>query len=584
MISQDSLLLLAEVTPSHTLSSTFFDGPLPVAPDGTCPGDVLELELRHGEVVRHVRLAEGGTARADMLRIALEVRANPYFPAAVRAEVAAIDLAAAVADPSLLDLLDVPFVTIDAATSKDLDQALFVTRSPEGFHVDYALADAAYFVPKGSALFREALARGASVYLPGFSVPMLPRELSEGMVSLNPDGPRRALVFRVRVGHDGKVQSTQVVRARVRSRAKLSFSGVQEYYDTARGPLSGQEYTASLDALREVGRALVAEARGRDVARYRRRETDMVVTGDRGESLSLVASPRLEVELCNEQLSLLVNREGAKLLLESTAPHLEPIYRVHPSPAEERLEKLRETLDGLVHVHELGDAFCFDPEGHTLPEFLDGLPEGGREGRIASAIHRQAIVVNARSSFSAAVGLHHGVGAEAYARFSAPMREIVGVFVHHEMQELLSGEGTADPALREAVVVAANHSKDTQRKANDLVGHRFLDALLDRDLALPVAERPRRKGTVMGFTSSKLHVTLDDPPVDLKLYLRDVGRTRGGAWLVAADGGASLRDKATGRIVVRLGDEVRVFTEGHDDRQDRWVLQLEELAAVGSAP
>jgi ribonuclease R len=579
MTHLESSLLLAEVSPSHTLVSPFHrgDAPMPPMPEGLVPGDILELELRKGALVRHTRLAKAGTARAAMFHVALEVGANPYFSDEIRDEVAAIDLEASLRDPSLEDLTDLPFVTIDGPTSRDLDQALYVATTDEGFAVDYALADAAHFVPKKSALFREALARGASVYLPGFSVPMLPRELSEGMISLNPDGPRRSLVFRVRVDAEGRVLQAKVVRAKVRSRAKLSFPEVQAFYDTGKGPLAKAEFTKSLKALRGVGDALAAEAKTREVARYRRGETEFVVTGENGETLELLDSPRAGVELYNEQLSLLVNREGAKMLLASPVPHVQPIYRVHPSPAEERLGTLREVLDGLVGVHHLGEEFCFDPEERSLAEFLSQLPREGREGRIADAVHRQAIVVNARSSFSADVGKHHGVGAEAYARYSAPMREIVGVFVHHEMFDLLTGSGDTDPSLRETVVVAANRSKDTQRKANDLVARYYLDHLLAADITLPPEKRPRRRGTVMGFTTSKLHIALEDPPLDVKLYLRDVGRTRGGSWLVMADGGASLRDKETGKILVRLGDLATVFTEGRDEKQDRWVLQLGEV-------
>ena len=168
------------------------------APAGLVAGDVVAIDL--ADPARHERFARAGTARAAVLLAALAVGANPFFPARVRREVAAIDLDRSLAERALVDLTSLPFVTIDAATSRDLDQALHVEVGGGpgvAYVVRYALADAAHFVPKDSALFEEALTRGASVYLPGFSVPMLPRELSEGVVSLNPDGPRRALVFEV---------------------------------------------------------------------------------------------------------------------------------------------------------------------------------------------------------------------------------------------------------------------------------------------------------------------------------------------------------------------------------------------------
>lgn len=565
--------------------SSPFTSHLPHVPEGATVGDVYAVDRLDPHAAPQ-RLAKAGTARAQVYLVALEVLADPSFPEEVQTELRALDLEASLEDPSLTDLTAVPFVTIDGPTSRDLDQALFVERAPNGgFVVQYALADAAYFVPKHGAIFTEALRRGASVYLPGFSIPMLPRELSEGIVSLNPDGPRRALVFRVAIDREGKTLETKVVRAKVESRAKLSFPEVQAFYDGAPegAHLASSEAKDALLALREVGEALMGEAAARDVARYRRGETELRVEGPEGETLSLVASPRARVEMYNEQLSLLVNREGARLLLESPEAHVQPIFRVHPSPPEERLALLCETLAAILEVHGLGkdSVFAFDPEKQSLAHYLSNLPTTGREGRIADAIHRQAIVVNARSSFSADVGAHHGVGAEAYARFSAPMREIVGIFVHHEMLEHLTGQGPIDETLREKVVVSANQSKDVQRKANDLVGKLFLDALFGKDLTLPVASRPRRRGTVMGFTSSKLHVSLEDPPLDVKLYLRDVGRLLGGKWLLVADAGASLREKETQDIVLRLGDEVTVYVEGRDVKQDRWVLALGEPPKAG---
>lgn len=523
------------------------------------------------------------SVRESLLQIATEAGVALDFPEAVTTEVARIDLKAALADPDLVDWTHLPFVTIDGPTSRDLDQALHVEQQGDVTVVRYALADAAFFVPKGSALFEESLARGASVYFPSFSAPMLPRELSEGVVSLNPDGPRRALSFEVHVDERGHVLETKVLRTRIHSRAKLSFPEVQRFYDEpSQSPLRGRDFEPSLHALQAVGRALADEARRRDVTRYRRTETELVVQERDGEEwLDLVDAPRAEVELYNEQLSLLVNREGARLLSESPLDYVEPIYRVHPAPPDERVHALRHIVAGIVAAHQLPDSWRLDPEHESLTEYLLRLPTEGHEGRIAAAIHRQAIVVNARSSFSSDPGGHHGVGAEAYARYSAPMREVVGVFVHHEMLEVLTRAGGADPTLRARVVESANRSKDVQRKVNELVFRLFLDGLLSRDAKLPLEQRPRRRGTVMGLTSSKLHVALDEPRADVKLYLRDIGRalgTQAGSrtpvWLVASEDGATLADKATGAVLTRVGDEVSVVLEGKDEKQDRWILQL----------
>ncbi|MBX2884294.1 MAG: RNB domain-containing ribonuclease, partial [Granulosicoccus sp.] len=95
-------------------------------------------------------------------------------------------------DPELIDLTHLPFVTIDNPDSRDLDQALLIERHAERYRIRYALADASFYVKPHSALFQEALTRGSSYYTPTVAIPMLPVELSEGLISLNPNVSRRA--------------------------------------------------------------------------------------------------------------------------------------------------------------------------------------------------------------------------------------------------------------------------------------------------------------------------------------------------------------------------------------------------------
>ncbi len=500
-------------------------------------------------------------------------------PPEVMREVEALVADPGVGDPSLADWTSRPFVTIDGPTSKDLDQALFVERAGGVFRVHYAIADAAYFAPAKSATFREALARGASYYLPSMSVPMLPRELSEGVASLNEGVRRRALVFSTDVDDDGRARATAVTRAVIRSVKKLAFGEVQAFYDTDAGPLAAAPFAASLRLLREVGRLRVADLADRDVARFRRRETALVVEGGR---LVAKSSPRLDVELYNEQLSILCNREGARLLYAGEGPRVQPIYRVHPAPESERLADFATLTQAIAAAHGLpADPWAWGGPSSpkTLAGYLAALPDDPARQGVLRALHRQAIMVNARSSFAVAPQGHFGVGADLYARFSAPMREIVGVFCHKELCELLDGkpatdaERRADEELRALVVEAANASKQTQRKLNDLVSRIALDQAFEADLARPEGKRPLHAGTVMGLSSSKVHVELDAPSLDVKLYFYDLGQLMGGAWLDLDEGGASVRVRGEGRVVMRVGDRVELSVVGREKRTDRWVLR-----------
>jgi ribonuclease R len=562
--------------------------PLEGAQATLVPGTVVAVEAigAAGPALGASPLALAGSARAELYRIAWQHGLDPVFPDAVEREVAGWLERPGIDDPALVDLTHLPFVTIDGASSRDLDQALHVAREGEGFCAWYALADASYYVRPGSALFAEALRRGASFYLPGLSVPMLPRALSEGLVSLNPDGPRRALTMVLHLDRSGRVVSTDIVRARVRSRAKLSFGEVQRFADSApaagdagSGPLAGTEFASSLLLLRELGRLRIRDSIERGVVRYHREEVDVGLEGEQGLEFAVLASVRGEVELWNEQISLLCNREGARFLKENPAAHVQPIYRVHPSPDADRLEGLGRHLASLAGAHGLDPAaWCWSPsDPRSLAEFLGSLPTTGPHARVARAVQRQAIMVNVRSGYATEAAPHHGVGAEAYARFSAPMREIVGVFVHKETTELLDGHAESsdeeDVATRERVVESANRAREAQRQITNLANRVVLDRLFSRDASLPRASRPVRPATVVGLAPGKVHVQFDSPPVDVKLYTRDL-EARWGCRLALADG-VSLRTVADGspaRVVLREGDALDLRVEGRDEERDRWVL------------
>lgn len=512
-----------------------------------------------------VVIAEPGSARAKLYRIAAARGLNPVFSDRVRDEVEAWKADPGIDDDALVDRRDWPFVTIDGPDSMDLDQAVFVQADGDGHLVHYALADAAHFVVPGTALFSEALTRGASFYLPGFMVPMLPRALSEGLVSLNADVDRRAMLFSLRLDAEGRCVERKVCRARIRSRGKLSFGGVQAFYDGGRGFEPGVD--ESLHLLATVGRRRMRLAELRGVVRYRRQELE-VKLGQEGFRFVAREAPRRDVERFNEQVSLLVNVEGARLLRElGSADYVEPIYRVHPAPDVGRLRQLEDQISTIMeHAKLPEDPWRWRLEGDiSLQEYLQGLPTEGDEGRIASAIHRQAVMTNVRSTFETDAAGHHGVGADVYARFSAPMREIVGVFLHQETWEALAGGGGQDAALRTRVVERANEVKRTQRALNDESNRLVLDQLFADSLGTTLS------GTLMGAGRGRGYVRLDSPPVDIKVYLDlcDDPLHEG------RDGCTLRREEREGPVAFHLGEAVQVRVVRRDEERDRWVLSLE---------
>lgn len=318
----------------------------------------------------------------------------------------------------------------------------------------------------------------------------------------------------------------------------------------------------SLRAISRLGELRIHHPDRADMVRYRRIETSVRLGPD--GSLIVEGGLRPAIESANEQISILCNALGARFLLGGPPELVQPIYRVHEPPDEARVAAFERLVAIVAHQRGLPD----DPWLYRraadmgLGGYLEKLPTVGAEGRVARALHRQAMLLNGRSRFDAEVRGHFGVGEQVYSRFTAPMREIVGVQCHAQAVDRMVGRSPRsrdeDEAIRARVIDAGNRAKDLQRKLDREIDALIIGAVIGPDLARPFDQRPRRSGTVVGLVSSRIHVLLDDPPLDVRVPLFEQGKLLGGAWLVVADEGARLLRKDNGNTVVRLGDEVEV--------------------------
>lgn len=485
-------------------------------------------------------------------------------------------------DDGVDDLEHLPFVTIDNEDSRDLDQALFVEREGDGFRVWYAIADASYYVRPGSSLHARAMERGTTYYVPRHVVRMLPAALSEGIVSLNPNVPRRALLFVTRLDSAGHVVDTEVRRARIRSRAKLSYAGVDRALKGTPGlpaheQIAGTEYEASLRTFQTVGELRVAEARERDVVEYQRREARVAIDPNDPDRFVVTTRARLDTERWNEQISLLCNIEGARLLdaLGRLDPELQSVFRVHLPPVARRLESMARMVDAIVDAHGLPDTWRWEGRGNeSLANYLERLPRDPQTDRIRAAIDRQVRLTNRASEFSADPGPHHALGVDAYARFSSPMREIVGVFSHKELLEGLKLTEPApwadDEALRAQVIERANTSRALQKRLDKELALLAIQQLLTADLDAPLDARPQRRGTIVGIERGRVYVALDAFALDLKLYAEDLSSRHGCTYTA---GTAELTPDAPGAPRLRVGDAVDTRTLAWDDDRRRFLLE-----------
>jgi ribonuclease R len=431
---------------------------------------------------------------------------------------AALALAAAarpVALGSRADLRAIPLVTIDGADARDFDDAVFAepdtdSANAEGWHLIVAIADVAHYVRPGDALDQAAHQRGNSVYFPDRVVPMLPEALSNELCSLRPHEDRACLAAHIWIDREGNKLSHRVVRALMRSAARLTYEQVQRAYDGA--PLadgSAPPTRAVIGPLYGAFRALARarEARGTlDLDLVERQ----VVVDAAGAVTAIVPRPRLDSHRLIEEFMILANVCAAETL---EAAGQRCMYRVHDAPSAEKLEALRGFLDGL-HIRF--------PKGQVVKprNFMAVLK------RVADTPH-QALVneVVLRSQAQAAyspdnIG-HFGLALRRYAHFTSPIRRYADLMVHRGLITALGlgPDGLPDGMGATTFAEVGDHISATERRAAQAereVVDRYTAAFLAAQVGASFA------GRISGVTRFGLFVKLAQTGADGLVPIRSL--------------------------------------------------------------
>ncbi|HET8878068.1 MAG TPA: RNB domain-containing ribonuclease [Arthrobacter sp.] len=361
--------------------------------------------MSHHRLTPSVRQQQTQLAQAlNALRTALELP-GPFPEDVLR------DAEAAVAGHELpeLDLTHVEFVTIDPASSTDLDQALFIDRAGEGYKVFYAIADVPSFVAPGGALDAETRRRGQTFYTPEGRIPLHPEVISEAAGSLLAGQLCAAFVWEFDLDAAAGVSSVLVRRAQVRSRAKLSYAGVQ-------ADLDGGTAAPVLELLKEVGgkRVMLEQQRGGASLNMPEQEIEQLPDG----GYRIVAAPPLPVEDWNAQISLMTGMAAAGLMLEGKVG----ILRTMPAPDERSLRHFRRQTGALGRPWDGETSYgeylrTLDP---TDPRQLAILHSAGMLFRGAGYTPFDGTVPE--DAIQSAIGA-------AYAHSTAPLRRLIDRFV-----------------------------------------------------------------------------------------------------------------------------------------------------------
>ncbi len=341
-----------------------------------------------------------------------EIRAQFQVPASFPAAVLAEAETAAKRTPAEhRDRTAEHFVTLDPASSTDLDQAFAIESSGSDLILQYAIADVAWFVADGGAIDQEAWRRGTTSYLPDGKAGLYPPALSENAASLLPDGPRPAVVFSVRVAPDGAVKLDGAERALIRNRAKLAYDAVRD----ADLPPCFADLAARMD---------VAE-KARGAARVDPPEQEVTRGADGRFVLEL--RPQLLSEQRNAAMSLACNMAVADALQAAGTG----LFRVMDPPDARAEQRLRLTAK----------AFALDwPDGVALSDFERGLDAGEPRAAAFLLAVRRAGSGAGYVPWRAGVVPWHAAMAATYAHATAPLRRLADRYVVRAALAVANGQ------------------------------------------------------------------------------------------------------------------------------------------------
>ena len=456
------------------------DWPLrPSAAEGLTDGTPLVVRIEGAELVPERVLA--ASADLGLERCVARHGIPSVFPPAVaeeaRARAAAVLDALGEGAPAegfaarfgpRRDLRALPTVTIDAASTRDIDDALSVLPAgPDGaMRVLVSIADVDELVPEGSALDAEARARGTSVYLAGRVVPMLPEEISSDAASLIQGADRLAITAELRVDPEGVVTAVDLYESVIRSAARLTYDASAELLATGSSPGVPAEVESTLRWLRTAAARLSAVRAARGGVELHREEAYIALDEGTREPTAITARPDTDAHRLVERLMVAANEAVAAWLVARGLPG---VFRVHDEPTEERVRALAS------YAHNFGFEAGFGPR-LTL-RGLSAFEAQFRGAAAAPAIRAVLGKALGPARYTAEPGLHFGLGAPLYLHFTSPIRRYADLAVHRIVKRYLRGE-RALHAGDAAMADVAQHLDDCARRASkaEAERHRMLVA------------------------------------------------------------------------------------------------------------
>ena len=509
------------------------------------PGQVVILEIvqhpnKHAQPIGRIIEVLGNYADPGMeIEIALRKHDLPHeFPNDVERQAKAISPTVADSDwAGREDIRNLPLVTIDGETARDFDDAVYCAPERDGYRLVVAIADVSHYVQSNDALDREAILRGNSVYFPRRVIPMLPEELSNGLCSLNPQVDRLCMVCDMHVDSHGEIGKYRFYPSVMYSHARLTYTQVAEMLAEPDGELA-KSYANVLPHLQNLYglfQKLLHARSKRGAIDFETVETQMIFN-EQGKIERIIPVVRNDAHKLIEECMLAANVCAANYLHENQHTVL---YRIHQGPTPEKLEALREFLKEFG-LQLGGDE---EPQAADYSKLLKRI-----KGRPDAALLQTVMLRSLRQAKYEPENIgHFGLGYDAYAHFTSPIRRYPDLLVHRAIKAVLQGK-QYKPSMKWAELGV--HCSMTERRADDAT--RDVDAWLKcfymRDHLGSVFT-----GTVSSVTSFGMFVSLDDLYVEGLVHISELGKD----YFHFDAGKHMLLGERTGQKY-RLGDRLQV--------------------------
>lgn len=328
------------------------------------------------------------------------------------------------------NLCNMNIFTIDGAESKDLDDAVSVEKTDSGYLLGVHIADVSHYVRGNSNLDKEAMKRGTSIYYADKVVPMLPKELSNGICSLNPNENRLTLSAFIKLDNEGKIISYRFCKSVIRSRVKGVYSEINSILDGSESAEIAEKYSAvrnEIFLMNELADILIAKKKRRHAPELETTESKLVID-ENGICCAVIPRQRGKSEEIIEEFMLTANEAAAKLAREKKVPF---VYRIHEAPPESKIETLHEILPKL---------------GFDCPHFTEFKPvhasrilESAKGTDKFEAVNLLVLRSMSKAKYSVEPVGHFGLVLDDYAHFTSPIRRYPDLAIHRIITDILAG-------------------------------------------------------------------------------------------------------------------------------------------------